>query len=531
MPPHPPNTLRETEIPEFQLRGPFGGIQSETTSDSIDKLGFLDALNVIFWRSQMQTRPGYTTLTLMPNPQESIVGIADFFTSAAARRSVIMTPTRLLLWTPAGAGTWVAQAGPALTGAVTAPFSWTVVGQQLCFCQGVDQVQLWSGAGAYAPAAAAAVPAKYLAEIGNHLVVANTIEAGPVAAPQRVRWTGPGDPTDWISASAGQTDLFNDLGPINGLLKLYQSGFAFQQWGVTQVVPTGNGLKPFDFVSLSAHSKGLIFPMSLAAFGETTAAYVGKDNVYTFNGSASDPIGDRPMDGSRIRVGAQSRIFADLKQVVDQRTVFGLVTTSINGFQFNAYWLSIPNIAVWVYNFEEQNWTRFTYDKGIATLGVMLRAQALRIVDLIGPINAQTWTPLTIGTTNPFDSVLIGFNDGTPGLVDFTNYSEKAYSVTSGQMAFGDYRHNKTVNAVRIILDDEAVSTFTVTLTNERGQSLSKTVTMGSGTGVAIMHIVDLGGVLNGMYFTLKISGAAGTSISLIEATLLYTVGGEYKNV
>src|SRR5205807_4121138 len=133
-------------------------------------------------------------------------------------------------------------------------------------------------------------------------------------------------------------------------------------------------------------------------------------------------IGDMPIS-DRKRIGARSRILLDAL-TVSPYTIYGFVTYSINGQPFRAYWLVIPGTSTWVYNFDEGNWTQFTYGKTVASIGSFFKNSAIRIIDLVGTIQAQNWTPQTLQANNPFNGFLLGFNDGTAGYVDFTNYSE-----------------------------------------------------------------------------------------------------------
>lgn len=518
-----PGQLRETELPEFPLRGPFGGIQSEVSPDEIEQLGFYDCVNVTLRKSNVTVRTSYNALTAMPNPQEPINGIADFFTNTGARVQVIITPTRLLKWDGA-ANDWVVITGT-LTGAITDLFSWTVVNHKLLFSQGVDKVQLWDGITAgFADASVNAVPARYAIELATHVLVADTIEGGN-RFHQRVRWTGSGDPTDWISFNAGVRDNIGDLGPITGLVKLYQTGYAFHQWGITQIIPTGIGTKPFDFQPISANKRGCICPFSIAPYGEFHAPYVGGDNIYLFNGTESIPIGDAPIDGNR-RVGARRRIMGELLQA-DFGRVYGYTTAAINGNDFNAYWLSIPGGNTWVYNFDENNWTRWVFNKTVRSIGRFAKAGQVRIIDLVGLISEQQWTPATLTNTNPFDGVLLGFTDGTPGYVDFTNYSEQSWSISSGQLVMGDRRHSKTIERFRLIIQDLGSVTFDVTVTNERGQTKTQSVTLGTGSGLSLMTILPF--KINGMFLRWTVSGSAAAKASFVEFTPIYAVGGEAK--
>ena len=169
------------EFEEFSNVGPFGGIQSEVPLDQVEQFGQTDILNMLLRRSIVEARPGFTTLPALPAPtNEDIVGIADFYTNTSVRVQVLMTLTRLIQWN-SGPQTFtnVPPGSGALTGVAANLFTWAVVNNTLCFCQGVDNLKGWDGiAGTFTNLSASAFPAKFLMELATHLVTASTIEAG-----------------------------------------------------------------------------------------------------------------------------------------------------------------------------------------------------------------------------------------------------------------------------------------------------------------------------------------------------------------
>lgn len=531
------------ELPEKAFRGPFGGWQSELPPDGIEDYGFAGLANIILRKGVATVRPSFTAIALLPNPQEAIVGIADFFDKNGLRHQVVITPTRMFVWVP------ISQSWTQVTGTLTGPasglFTWTVVSNKLLFSQGKDPVQLWDGITAgFAAAAGAAVPAFYMCELNSYPLFAYTVEAGQ-NFPQRIRWTSPGDPTTWTGPSAGLIDLNNALGPIQGIVKLWQSVYAIQQFGITQIIPTGFGLGPFATVPLSSTNRGTLYPYSIASEGGEYCAYVGLDNVYLFDGTTPYPIGDQPIDG-RKRIGARRAIFQDLTQSAPG-TVYGYITTIVAGNDFNAYWLAIPAInVIWVYNLDEGNWTRWTFTKSISLIGRFALNRGIRWLDLIGPWTQQN-APWNALGTNFQDGVLIGFNDGTPGYVDFTNFSEQSWSITSGQLTFGDQRHQKTVKKFRISIQDFGQITFNITVTgviypnpnatlDSSGQPIStngntttqtKSVTMGNGSGQSVSRVIDFS--VPGNYITYSISGNAGAAASFAEFAPIYDTSGEQR--
>jgi hypothetical protein len=514
------------ELEEFSNVGPFGGVQSEVPLDQVEQFGQVDVLNMFLRRSFAETRSGFTTLPAIPAPaNEDIVGIADFYTNQNNRIQTIQTLTRLLQWN-SGTQAWVnvPPAVSALTGVAGELFTWAVVNNILCFCQGVDNLQGWDGiSGTFGVLSANAFPARYLMELETHLVTAYTVEAGTVHT-QRVRWSGSGDPTDWLSPSSGVSDLLGDLGPITGCTKLFQSGYIFSQWGITQMIPTGIGTNPFNFVPLTTRARGNTIPYSLASAGEEFACYVGKDNIYNFNGTDSQPIGDHPIQGAK-RIGARSRIFADLA-AVNQQIVSAYISDTINGQVFPAYWLVIPGVAVWIYQLDEQSWMRVTFTDILSVIGRFFRNGVITWADLIGTWQQLGFTWNSLAGSNPYDSLLLGFDDGVTGNVDFTTVSEQAWSMR-GVFVMGDVRHSKTIQKFRVCIFDAGAVTFTVTLTNQFGVTVSETVTMGTGSGNDISRVLAL--KISGVRINWTISGVAGQYLQLVEFAPLFKWAGEQR--
>ena len=530
----PPNSLRQNELSEYPFLGPFGGIQSEVSLDKIGLTGYQEVQNVMFRKSQMRTFPGFTSLTV-PSPGEIIIGIGDFFDVKGARHLVVWTPTKMFQFS---AGTWTQVTG-VLTGNTSQFMQWDVVGYKIYFSQQKDIVWVWDGIAAnFSQASGSAVPAKYLCEIGFHLVIANTIEGG-IGAPNRVRWSGIGDGTDWTSFSSGQNDLFNGLGPINGLCRIYQNGYAFQQWGITQIIPTGVGLAPFQFISMGSRAKGSILPYGVASFGEIVAAYVGKNDVYVFDGTESINIGSKPIDGNR-RLGARSRIFSDLF-VALQTNIFGFILSSANGNDYESYWLFIPGLnKAWVYHFDEGSWTQefFNANQLVGPVGVAPLSNAPRWLDLVGTWIAQSSTWAAFSNANQLDTMAI--SDATAQTIDYFNFgavnaaptagsinANDGFYLKSGLLNFDDPRHYHTVKKIRFEFIDYQNITVSIRVSNEYGQQELKTVTYGTGSGLTIPQVLSFS--IPGKFITYEVSGPKNTNWGCSEITAVYDVGGEIQ--
>jgi hypothetical protein len=517
---------RSEELSEWPITGPFGGVQSELSTTQIESYGFVDTKNIIFRQGVATVRPGYTPLALLPVMQERIIGIADFFDVNGVRHQVVFTPTRLLTWNPIPQ-TWTEITGPGFTGPPTQLFSWDVINYKLVFSQGNDKIWSWDGISvSYVQTSANAPASKYIAEIGLHLMALNTLESGN-SFPNRYRFSGIGDPTDWTSVNSGLNDQLNNLGPGAGILKLGQQGFGFHQEGIVQVVPTGIGVEPFFFYPIINAAQGLPYPYTLAHLdldGQELAVYHTYDNVIMFNGTSVIPIGDSPIDGRR-RLGARSRILSDIKQV-NVIQPYGFVTYAINGVFFKAYWLVIPGISVWVYNFDEGNWTFFSYDKIPLVVGHFINPTSPRWLDAAGTWQGANYSWASI-VTSVGDEFALGFSDGTVGLVDFTNYSESPWQIVSAKHTFGDRRHKHTNKKFRLVVRDLGPVTYTVSMTNEVGRTVSQQVTLGTGSGDDLSVILELN--IQGLRLQWMVTGPVKAAGSFVEFCPIYDYSGEQR--
>lgn len=571
---------RNDEQPEYPFAGPFPGLQSEVAPSQIGNAGFAEVQNLIFRNSRAFIVPQFTPLTATPiSPShEPVMGFFDFYDVDSNRHSGIFTPTKMYEY---NGSAWIQITGPAgttFTGTAPSPgvpgqfFQTAVLGYKLFFSQQSNVIQVYDGlTQTYSPADTRANnenrPCKYLMELGFHLIAANTMEGNQISQ-NRVRWSGVEDGTSWVPGqgdgsgdfTSGQADIFNNLGPINGMCRLFQTGYLFQQWGVTQVVPTGQGLAPFQFISMGAYAKGNILPYSLAAFGELIACYVSKDDVYVFDGTSSQPIGQRPIDGNR-RLGARARIFSDLT-VATQSNIFGYIQNSAQGNTYQAYWLFLPSLSkAWVYYFDESSWTQILFPNtgssldpidapgmlnGPASVGFSPKAQ-LRIEDLTGLVTNLSWTSLSLRNTNPLmDTMVIADNiDQTAAYMNFGQPAKfrtagsinttDGWYVRSGPLDFDDNRHEHTVNKVRLVLTDVASPmTFFLRLSTvtAKGTTIftpTWTVNVGRSTGTALTIMVDLRNGISGQYITWELSGPQGVAFELVEITPYPITGGEIR--
>lgn len=593
-----PGTQRQDELIEYPYVGPFGGIQSEVQLDQIGRTGFQEVQNIMFRKAQARTMPGFQSLQ---SPDGSkILGIGSFFDKNGDYHFVVWTFTDMFNWNfdfNTLTGTWQLITNPGV-GLSNGPafVAWDVVGYKLYFTQLAAPVEAsgrsigmwdgltpgWSWVPVVPNSGAIPEPARYLCELGFHLLEADTNEVDGHAK-NRIKWSSIGDGSDWsdppLGGTAGQEDLFNNLGPINGLARIYQTGYAFQQWGITQIIPTGIGTAPFEFVSMGSKAKGCVMHYALASFGEIVACYPGKNDIYLFDGTESQPIGSRPIDGNR-RLGARTRILQDLFSA-SWDDLFGYILTSANQHDYESYWMLIPVLnKAWVYHFDEGTWTQELFPPGqlygpvgTAPLGhVVLQglgnfnsmdtmaisdglANSVAAFDFDIPNTAPTinsinnpeaWSGMTgmwkqMGTTTWNDlanstgvsgtewvNMTGAWNAQGSATWDSFGTAGDGFYIKSGMLHFEDQRHYHTMKKMRLLLQDFEPITISLRFTNEKGQvDGPKKLTYGTGSGQTLTRVVSV--ALPGNYLTWELSGPQGVRFGMTEITPIIDIAGEIQ--
>jgi hypothetical protein len=145
--------------------------------------------------------------------------------------------------------------------------------------------------------------ARYVAVAKDFLFLANINDASDGLQPQRLQWSGAGQPAFWptpgtLPAQQAQSDV-NDfagpMGPITGLASSLQGCdlAVFFERGVMRATYAGPPTI-FNFYPAMVQ-KGCIAPNSLCTLG-TMCYYLGEDGFYQFDGYAAIPIGATKVD-------------------------------------------------------------------------------------------------------------------------------------------------------------------------------------------------------------------------------------------
>jgi hypothetical protein len=107
---------------------------------------------------------------------------------------------------------------------------------------------------------------------------------------------------------------------------------------------------------------------------------------------------------------------------------------------------------------------------------------------------------------------------------------ENPISMTSGQLEFDDKRHSDTVKKVRVIVNDQGPCTYTLTLSNNKGQSVPSTFTLGNTPATGVDLSIVLPFTINGLNFSWTLSSAQSQPFAVVEVKPMYDIGGEQRS-
>ena len=211
---------------------------------------------------------------------------------------------------------------------------------------------------------------QFLAELDNHLILANvsvldqlgvnaatsgaiTPNGTLITFPQRIWWSANGIPTQWdfiANTNAGENDFLDVPDNITGLMTIGVAGYIFRSNGITQFVPTGRGLVPFQFDHLwaSDHGVGNVYPWSIHSYG-AFGCFVSVEQIYQIGVNSFGDIGGTARDAIMADLALSSGV-----------PVGSVVPTEATGYINLVYRISIPLTTFtrhYEYRFEDKNWS------------------------------------------------------------------------------------------------------------------------------------------------------------------------------
>jgi hypothetical protein len=474
---------------------PARGLNLQVPGLFLDKQFTPAATNVRFYQGEVLNRPGIVTqggvldnvplaghLHLLPD--------RTLYTLLATKTTLYYWNTTTLAWTDVTTGTpW--------TGTDNDPWSFTTYDDDVYMSNGVDKIYTWNDpSGPDVAVVAASEPARYLITYAGRILAAHTTESSVVHA-DRLRWSAHLDPTVWDSVanpSAGFTETFDWPGPITGLSALAPHAFIHKRDAIIRVTETGLLTPAFAFQKVSEIG---------AAEGRTIAQirghafFMGTDDVYIFNGSDVEPIGE-PIRKELYAVLNREHI----------RKAFAFLIPEVN-----EYWLCVPTggntwpNTVYRYNWAEKTWARDSFE---ATAHTSLQSGSNEVIIIdrgANPIPPEDlddvfdtiddWiTPIDSGLSGADIFIpVIGRSNLQPYTVSDTVITDDGAAVPvvfeSADDDFGSSDMYKTINQVELILRDRGAASFTAQVSTDAGITWSSIGTK-SGPGVGNNAVYSL---------------------------------------
>lgn len=349
----------------INIKPPWKGVISDVPAQLVPN-GFLDAKNVFMRKNRIQTRPKFTTFPAPPDG--AIVREAvTFLDVLGLKHTVVLTTKNAYYLTANGVYNLITlPGGLANLSGTSFPYGLEYFNDKVYFCNGSTRLLYVEGEADAKEPSAPFGGCRYLSKNAAHLLAAYTVEPGPNDVggkwyPRRVRWSKTGDGNVWTGAfSSGFAEMYDLTSPITGLTTLGRASFVYGTDAIIQASPTGLALKPFDFeiYSVAPAGVGNLYPYALDSWNNM-AVFPSRDDIYVMT-----PGEMRKISGGR----AKKKIFDDLALASGDQVCGWLVPHLGKAYDFLSYWLSVPGINVtWVYNFEDDNWTRVTSAAGRLT--------------------------------------------------------------------------------------------------------------------------------------------------------------------
>lgn len=338
---------------QFSSFGPYQGTVDAMPAPTKPPNAFDQIVNFLCRKGRLISRPG---IQAFGNPLDGAIlrnaltfedAVGDFHSLALTTKTpyfVTSGPTYNPLTLPGGIES---LAGTAL------PFGMSAINNRIYFSNGSTKVLYADGETSVKVAGDVQGAAYFMGVLGNHALLAKTIEpapgtAGSIRFSNRIRWSANGDPDTWTGFGTGFSDILDEFGAFTGYYTMGRNGYIYRKRGISIAYITGEGDAPFAIEPYSSGLDGVgnDLDYSLAGYGNMNV-FVARNDIYSFNGQEMQPIGGK----------AKKAIFADLS-VASGDVVRGFIIPRVDkSYDLLSYWLCIPGInVVWVYLFDDDSW-------------------------------------------------------------------------------------------------------------------------------------------------------------------------------
>jgi uncharacterized membrane protein YgcG len=373
--------------------GPYSGLHVQAPETLIPDSASPSMSGVQLRNAELRSMPVFALKFAAPDAINPFLGQYSFLDANSVAHTVAWTSRgtwQLAQNNPPPLQPWSYLGGPALTN--LNPISYRSFANVLYYTNGSPFVASWDGitaqvtgtqtfgdttiASSVAGVSKADAPTVisgttgplalgglFLAELDNHLLLANVsvldqlgVNATNVGVllnfPQRLWWSANGLPNQWdfaANTNAGENDFLDVPDSITGVVTIGQAGYLFRTNGITQFVPTGNGVVPFQFDHLwaSEHGVGNVYPWSIHSYG-AFACFISVEQIYQIGINSFSDIGGTARD----------QIMADLS--ISSGTPVGMIVpTEALSYVYLTYRIAIPLTTFtreYIYSFEQKSW-------------------------------------------------------------------------------------------------------------------------------------------------------------------------------
>jgi len=383
---------------------PIGGMVAVEQAQNLDLTQSPDMQNFQVYQGVLKKRPGVAKYPpSMPSIGGRVCGLYSTKSVAGIDSLFAVWKEGVVIYEKIGR-TWDALTGGPLTGEDDDLFSFATSQDKVVFSQGVDPVQLIDliTPTTFAALDADCPPAKYLTRFADRLFLAWTMEdtSGTLTPrPFRVRWSVALDHTDWTGIGSGFRDNNEDPYFVQNIRKLQNALGVYTEKSIWLAERTGVSSAPARY-TLAAPDVGLYAPRTLSGLREQHF-FLGQDNFYIFNGGAPAQIGDSIRDV----------MFSQLNPEALENNWSITMSDTQEYLTFQCIGERNYPTKVWAFNYGRGVWYPWTISGH--TCGTLHRLDAtVRIDDLIGTIDDQTWLLDDVFNSNAYPSLVTGHTDG-----------------------------------------------------------------------------------------------------------------------
>jgi hypothetical protein len=292
--------------------------------------------DMVFYDGTYKSRDG--TKVLGTSSVVDLIHAQEFVLSNGESYMLRMTPTAVEWYS---AGTWIAAAGPALLGNITAAFSFTGWNDTVVFTNDTGHlgvVEFSTGVPVVSLLTNSPLNVTHITTFSKR-IIASKVDG--------VYWCVKGDNTDWSGLGSGYEDFLASPGGVlegqAGVVPITdQLAFVIRSNSIRSMRPTQDFDAPFEFEELYANV-GSVSPMTIART-RNGAIFVSRDSVVLANAQGVQDIG-KPI---RRSLSFKPTSLRYASGAFDPReNTYRLIMQDSSG-----------NNKSWRYNLEQDIWTK-----------------------------------------------------------------------------------------------------------------------------------------------------------------------------